>query len=144
MYKRQGMTVAAEDRDGAASCQGVINRIEAGAPEGNEAKAEGMKETSYPVHAVIENAEGFFPGQHVYAELIKPGESLGTSGGTAILLPESYIIGGEGKPYVWAVDKEGKLEKRKVTLGAYNDRHSAYEIKEGLSYTCLLYTSRCV
>jgi hypothetical protein len=27
------------------------------------------------------------------------------------------------------------MEKRPVTLGAYNDRHSAWQIKEGVSMT---------
>ncbi|MCD2493728.1 hypothetical protein LQE92_14050 [Lacrimispora sp. NSJ-141] len=130
-----GTPVTVKERDGAVSCRGVVSRLETGAPEGNEAVAGGMKESSYPVHAVIENAAGFFPGQHVYVEPMRLGESPETSGRTVILLPEGYIVNGESNSYVWAADKDGKLEKRKVALGAYNDRYSAYEIKEGLSFT---------
>ncbi len=40
-----------------------------------------------------------------------------------------------GKPWVWAAGEDGRLEKRPVTLGAYNDRHSAWQVEEGLSMT---------
>ena len=52
-----------------------------------------------------------------------------------ILLPEGYISDLDGFPWVWAAGRDGRLEKRTVTLGAYNDRHSACEITGGLSIT---------
>lgn len=55
--------------------------------------------------------------------------------GMEILLPEGYVEDASGKPWVWAAGGDGCLEKRSVVLGAYNDRHSAWQVTEGLSMT---------
>lgn len=38
----------------------------------------------------------------------------------------------DGSAYVWA-EKNGKLEKRTVTLGAYDDMTDTYAVTDGLS-----------
>ena len=45
------------------------------------------------------------------------------------------MIGGleEDDPYVWADNGKGKLEKRKITLGQYDEELFEYEIADGLS-----------
>lgn len=57
------------------------------------------------------------------------------SGEAEILLPEGYVEDASGKPWVWAAGEDSRLEKRPVTLGAYNDRHNAWQVEEGLSMT---------
>ena len=52
-----------------------------------------------------------------------------------ILLPEGYVEDAAGKPWVWAAGEDGRLKKRPVTLGAYNDRHGAWQVREGLAMT---------
>lgn len=137
-----GAAVTVTDRKGESGCEGIVSRVETGNPQENGGLSE------YQVHAVLEGAEQFFPGQHVYAELKneagsvldsqnssaeKPSEPLSVT--ETILLPEGYISDLDGSPWVWAAGRDGRLEKRTVTLGAYNDRHSACEITGGLSIT---------
>lgn len=124
-----GMTLCITDREGKNSCEGTVSRIEAGNPQ----TEDGEKETRYPVCAVLEHVEGFLNGQHVYAE-IAGGEEQETED-TFILLPEGYIEEEEEKPWVWAVGEDGMLQKKQITLGAYNDRNHAYEVTGGLSMT---------
>ena len=51
----------------------------------------------------------------------------------ALTLDRDYVAFGEdGLPYVWA-EKRGRLEKRCVTLGAYNGEMDIYEIQGGLT-----------
>ena len=40
-----------------------------------------------------------------------------------------------GNPWVWAAGEDGRIEKRRIVLGSYNDRHSAWQAEEGLSMT---------
>ena len=65
-------------------------------------------------------------GQHVYIEKDLGEEQSG------IWLDEGYIVNADSKPYVWTEDKKGKLEKRDVTLGEYNEETYQYEIQSGL------------
>ncbi len=124
-----GMTLYITDRDGKNSCEGTVSRIEAGNPQ----TGDGEKKTRYPVCAVLEYAEGFLNGQHVYAEIA--GEEEQETENAFLLLPEGYIEEEEEKPWVWAVGENGTLQKRQITLGAYNDRNHAYEVTGGLSMT---------
>ena len=51
-----------------------------------------------------------------------------------IWLGEYYIVDADtDSPYVWAVDSKGKLEKRSVILGQYDENLSEYEIADGLT-----------
>ena len=45
-------------------------------------------------------------------------------------------------PYVWAADKDNKLEKRSVILGQYDEDLGEYEIADGLTKDdCIAYPS---
>lgn len=109
----------------------------------------------YPFYVVPDNSEGLMLGQHVYMEVNHGGSSVGSG----LWLPEYYICfdeipGGEpaesettegettegettlgttAKAYVWAANEKDRLEKRYVTLGAYDDIMMTYEILEGLT-----------
>ncbi len=48
------------------------------------------------------------------------------------MLPSYYITGGADNAYVWAANDKDKLEKRSVTLGAYDEDTDCYEILSGL------------
>ena len=137
-----GAAITVTDRKGEIGYEGTVSRVETGNPQ----ESGGLSE--YQVHAVLEGADQLFPGQHVYAELKNEagsgsdGQSGSAeeadeplSGSETILLPEGYISDLDGTPWVWAAGRDGRLEKRTVTLGAYNDRHSACEITGGLSMT---------
>ena len=89
----------------------------------------------------VTGAGGFLPGQHVYIEKAQngkeaeAGEGAPEGGEAEILLPEGYVEDASEKPWVWAAGDDGRMEKRPVTLGAYNDRHSAWQVEGGLSMT---------
>ena len=48
-------------------------------------------------------------------------------------IPEYYICDAQTKPYVWAMDSDGKIARRYVELGKYNKQTSSYDVKSGLS-----------
>ena len=82
----------------------------------------------YPFYIDLDSTEGLMLGQHVYVELASEGEEIsGLQLGGAFVCYEE-----DGSTYVWA-ERRGKLEKRKVTLGDYNDMQDTYVITEGLT-----------
>lgn len=85
--------------------------------------------TSYPFYVTLESSEGLMLGQHVYIEM-DYGQDEVQEG---LWLEEFYIVDPEEDPYVWVSDSKDKLEKRKVTLGEYDENLGKYLIKKGLS-----------
>lgn len=85
--------------------------------------------SSYPFYVELESSDGLMLGQHVYIEMDEGQESQKTG----IWLNEFYIMDIEtDSPYVWATDKNNKLEKRTVILGQYDEETGEYEIADGL------------
>ena len=84
--------------------------------------------SKYPFYVELDDTEGLILGQHVYMELEteeSDSEAVGISG--------AFVCYNEdGSAYVWA-EKNGKLEKRTVTLGEYDYMQDKQEILEGLS-----------
>lgn len=91
---------------------------------------DGMSNSSkYPFYVELDSAEDLMLGQHVYLTAETGDEETG-----GLRLPEYFICREEGEgAYVWAEGKGGKLEKREVTLGLYDEGMCTYEIQEGLS-----------
>ena len=93
------------------------------------AAADEMTSASkYPFYVELDETEDLLLGQHVYLEVdtgdaVPTGPSLG-----------SYFIcyDEDGTPYVWA-ESRGKLEKRTVELGEYNEMMDTYAIASGLT-----------
>ena len=88
--------------------------------------ATSTETTSYSFYEMLDSSDGLLLGQHVYIEKDLGEEQSG------IWLDEGYIVNADSKPYVWTEDKKGKLEKRDVTLGEYNEETYQYEIQSGL------------
>lgn len=85
--------------------------------------------SKYPFYVELDSAEGLILGQHVYLEV-----DGGVSGGTGLQLPSYFVCTEEsGESFVWAENSKGKLEKRILTLGDYNEMMDTYEVLEGLS-----------
>ena len=82
--------------------------------------------SSYSFYVMLDSSDGLLLGQHVYIEKDLGEEQSG------IWLDEGYIVNADSKPYVWTEDNKGKLEKRNVTLGEYNEETYQYEIQSGL------------
>ena len=86
--------------------------------------------TKYPFYVALDSQDGLMLGQHVYIET-----DLGEGGEDeepAMKLPSYYIVDAEGDAYVWAEGSGSKLEKRKVSLGAYDAETEQYVIADGL------------
>ena len=82
--------------------------------------------SSYSFYVMLDSSDGLLLGQHVYIEKDLGEEQSG------IWLDEGYIVNADSKPYVWTENNKGKLEKRDVTLGEYNEETYQYEIQSGL------------
>lgn len=87
--------------------------------------------SKYPFYIKLDSADGLMLGQHLYVEL-NEGQTETKDG---IWLYSGYIVQDEDTPYVWADDGKGKLEKRTVELGEYDEGMDMYEIKSGLEMT---------
>ena len=85
--------------------------------------------TKYPFYVKLDSADGLMLGQHLYVEL-DDGQTETKDG---IWIYSGYIVQDEDTPYVWADNGKGKLEKRTVELGEYDEGMDMYEIKSGLA-----------
>ena len=92
------------------------------------ASDETTSSSKYPFYVELDGTDGLILGQHVYLQLENQEEM------ESALSVSSAFFGFEedGTAYVWA-DKNGKLEKRTVTLGEYNMMNDTYEILSGLA-----------
>lgn len=95
--------------------------------------ASGDSQTSsstYPFYVNLDSSDGLMLGQHVYIEKDE-GQEEQKAG---LWLSEVYIVDTDtDQPYVWAMDKNKKLEKRSVILGQYDEELGEYEIADGLT-----------
>lgn len=91
--------------------------------------SDGMTSSSkYPFYVELDSADGLILGQHVYLSVdFGNGETGGVQLNSAFIC---FVDSGEA--YVWA-EKNGKLEKRMVTLGDYNPDMDTYAVTDGLS-----------
>jgi len=93
-------------------------------------ESEMSNSSKYPFYVELENAEGLLLGQHVYIE-----PDYGTDDGEPQLaLSSSFFFDVNGSSAsVWAEGKNGKLEKRSVTLGEYDEMNDTYVVTSGLT-----------
>ena len=84
----------------------------------------------YPFYVELDSSDGMLLGQHVYLSVMQerqePLEGL-TLGSAFVCFDE------EDNAFVWADNGQGKLEKRPVELGRYDEAADVYEILSGLS-----------
>ncbi len=86
--------------------------------------------SKYPFYVTLDSSEGLFLGQHVYIQI---GEDDTPRDEPLLALPSYFINDPEGKPWVWADNGKGRLEKRSLTLGEYLPESDSYEIVSGLT-----------
>lgn len=89
----------------------------------------GREVSMYPFTAYIENGEGFKDMEYVSLQL--PQEAVGVEG---LYIEKKYVRSKDGKDFVFAEGKNGKLEKREVKTGKVFYGY-LIEIKEGLEET---------
>ena len=85
--------------------------------------------SKYPFYVTLDSSDGLLMGQHVY---IEPDHGQGQKQ-EGIHLPAYYINDADTSPWVWAQDKNGKLEKRSLTLGTYEEDLATYPVESGLA-----------
>ena len=116
--------------------KGTIEKIDMdNAKSGNQDSYYGMDSgsgsTTYPFYVDLEQSDGLMLGQHVYMELDLGQEDIEEKQG--LWVPEYLIdMTDEANPFVWA-DNDGKLEKRKVVLGEYDEELMEYQVTSGLT-----------
>lgn len=114
---------------------GIISEIDTENEVNNENvyyyddSSSGEKATKYPFYVTLDSTDGLIMGQHLFIELDE-GQAEEKEG---IWLFEGYIVMDGDKPYVWAANKNNKLEKREVELGEYDENLGEYEIVSGLT-----------
>lgn len=87
--------------------------------------------SKYPFYVEVDSIEGMLLGQHLYLSLDSGEEENAPAG---LPLSSAFVCFAEdGSAYVWADNGHGKLEKRNVVLGEYDEMRDTYEILEGLS-----------
>ena len=84
--------------------------------------------TKYPFYIALDSTDGLILGQHVYIE-----PDYGQDAATGPMLPSYYIMDADTSPWVWAASDNGKLEKRALSLGSYDEMMDQYEILSGLT-----------
>jgi len=116
--------------------QGTVSLVDYENPtQGNEyemyygvSSDEMTASSKYPFYIELDSVDGLLLGQHVYIEM-----DMGDDATDALKLDASFICFEEdGSAYVWAEDGS-KLEKRSVTVGAFDDMMWAYEVIDGLT-----------
>lgn len=84
--------------------------------------------SKYPFYVELDSTDGLILGQHLYLEVAVEEEEV-----AGLAISDAFIAyDEEGNPYVWA-EKDGKLEKRAVTLGDYDYMSGTVSILEGLT-----------
>ena len=135
----EGTAVVIRSRVSDQTWKGTISLIDwENAQQGNQNRYydSGSDDTAmsskYPFYVTLEgDGEGLLMGQHVYIEPDYGQED--TQDESLITLPSYFINDAEGKPWVWAQNSKGKLEKRSVTLGEYNTETDTYPVTDGLT-----------
>ena len=89
----------------------------------------GEQSSKYAFYVAIDSTEGLMMGQHVFIELDMGQEEQKAS----LMLPEFYLIVEGDRHYVYAASEQNRIEKRQVTVGAYDPELGAYEITDGLT-----------
>ena len=85
--------------------------------------------SKYPFYIELDNTDGLILGQHVYLEVAVEGEAQ-----TGLALSMAFICyEDDGTAYVWAENGRGKLEKRVITLGDFNDMMGTVMVIDGLT-----------
>lgn len=91
--------------------------------------------SSYAFYVDLDSTEGLVLGQHVY---IEPDNGQ-TEEAEGLWIFADYVLGSEEEGYyVWAANDKGKLEKRTVTVGEFDELQYAWQITAGLSMEDLL------
>lgn len=120
-------TMGSVDRDSANSQNNDASYMWGMTAAGDDSQTTS---STYPFYVNLESSDGMMLGQHVYIERDEGQEDKKEG----LWLSEYYIVDADtNSPYVWAADKDKRLEKRSVILGQYDEALGEYEIADGLT-----------
>ena len=135
-----GMQVTLRSRvDSSITWGGTVDRVDMENPQNPNDGRGGMvyydmaggsettQSSKYPFFITLDSSDDLMLGQHVYIEPFIPEKDTG------VWLPEVYIMQEEQAAYVWAATSRDRIEKRKITLGEYDEQMGCFLITEGLS-----------
>ena len=127
-----GMPVLIRSRVNDRVLRGTIYRIDTDSPDNSQSGmiyyGGGESASKYAFYVEPESIEGLMIGQHVLIDL-----NMETDTSTAMMLPASFLFEENGSFCVWAADADGRIEKRAVTVGTYDEETERYEILDGLA-----------
>lgn len=133
LYEGMQMTVRSR-MDETKFWSGTISEVNTDSTQAESGDAVGYVEdgggesaSKYSFTVALDSSDGLMIGQHVYIE------QGAAPSGNGLNLYSSYIVQEGDAAYVWAADDGGKLEKRTVTLGNYDELMDTYEITDGLT-----------
>ena len=135
----QGTAVVIRSRVSDQTWKGSIDSIDwnnAQQTRSDYGDSDTAMSSKYPFYVTLEgDGEGLLMGQHVYIEpdFGQDDTQDDTQDDSAINLPAYFVNDAEGKPWVWAQNSRGKLEKRDVKLGEYNADTDTYPVLDGLT-----------
>lgn len=124
--------------DGSLTWRGTVSKIDRENPlTGNNnyySSGDGISSSgsNYPFYVELESGDGLMLGQHVYLE-----QDQGQGEEKEGIWLDEYMIDmtDPDSPFVWADNGNGRLEKRHIVLGQYDDNLLEYEIVSGLELT---------
>ena len=132
----EGMEVLLRSRVDEKVWHGTVSEIDWNNPAQNSNNYGYMDDdtamsSKYPFYVALQGSSGLLLGQHVYIEPDYGQDAIDDA--NTIRMPSWYLCDIEGNPYVWAQGTGGKLEKRNVTLGDYDEMMDTYVIESGLT-----------
>ena len=136
---RQGDKVLMTSRvDSTKTWTGTVSQIDYENPVKSDNNSYSMSSTDsvnqsskYYFYVELDSIDGLIMGQHLYLQ-----RDTGEGTVSGVPVQSAYIcFEDDGSAYVWAEGSHGKLEKRTVTLGTYNEETDFYDVTQGLSET---------
>jgi HlyD family secretion protein len=91
--------------------------------------SSGESTSKYAFYVTLDSIDGLMLGQHVYIEM----DNGQTEVKEGLWLPSYYIVTEDDGSYVWARDSKERIEKRKLTLGEYDENTDCYQVLDGLT-----------
>lgn len=132
----QGVSVIVKSRLDDSSWKGEITSVDTSPQKNSDdmysygSSDEMSQSSNYAFYVKPESFDGLMLGQHVLIE-IDNGQDTSINK-TGIWLYSDFICKDGKKNYVWAKDKDGKIEKRYVEIGQKDEENGDCEIKSGL------------
>ena len=136
----EGMDVIVHSRvDDSVTWHGTITEINRDKGESSSSDSFGMmggsssdssSSTNYPFYVELDSSDNLILGQHVYLE---PDQGQADQKDGIWLDDYYFVIEDDGSSYVWAASASNTLEKRKVTLGEYDEDLFRYQVLDGLT-----------